>query len=86
MYACGELDELPNEKNQKAARSFIRGMLDAESIEILLLGRKSEPTANGMQEFSTSLTLEEETAQELVANALIGGTRYINKMMKRNAG
>ena len=56
MYARGELDELPKEINQRAARVFNRGMLDSESVAILLLGRKSKPTSKGMEEFSASLS------------------------------
>lgn len=82
MYVRGELDRLPKEINQRAARAFNRGMLDAESVAILLLGRRSKPTSKGMEEFSASLSPEEESAQELVANALTGGTRYLNKRKK----
>lgn len=85
MYARGELDELPMEINQRAARAFNRGMLDAESVAILLLGRKSKPTSKGVEEFSASLSPEEESAQELVANALTGGALYINKRKKRKS-
>jgi hypothetical protein len=87
MYDRAEIDKLPKEINHEAARAFNRGMLDIESILILLLGRKSKqaPEGKGIEELSASLSSDEEASQKIIADALTGGVRYINKKRKRKS-
>ena len=79
LYVRGDLQQLPKEINHEAAKGFNRGLLDAESIVILLLGRKPKQTPKGIEEHSARLTAAELTAQKLLADALTGGRCYSNK-------
>ena len=79
MYVRGDIDKLHVDINHKAAQAFNRGKLDSESVVILLLGRRSKMTPDGVQEHGVKLTSAEIDAQKLLADALTGGRRYINK-------
>ena len=79
MYVGGELERLPKKINHEVAKVFNRGLLDVESIVILLLGRRPKRTPNGIEEHSASLTNAEVTAQKALANALTDNMRYKNK-------
>ena len=83
LYVRGEVDNLSAETNHEAAKAFNRGVLDPESLVILLLGREPKKTPNGIQELSAVLSPAQVAAQRLVADALTGGERYINKKRGR---
>ena len=84
MYVRGDLEKVPKDINHKAAQAFNRGMLDAESIAVLLLGRKPKKTPDGMQEHGVKLTPAEIAAQKVLADAMTGGECYINKQRGKN--
>ena len=82
-YLSGGIDRLNKDVNHQAAKFFNTGLLDAESIVIIILGRKPVKTRNGLEEQSASLTQSEIEGQKILAGALTNGRRYKNKGKNR---
>lgn len=83
-YLSGALDNQSREVSRKAALYFDTGVLDAESIIIIILGRRPKNTTNGVEEHGSSLTPREIEGQKILADVLTQGRRYINKNKRKN--
>jgi hypothetical protein len=80
QYLRGDFDALDS-RSERAVRQYCDlDQLGPEAILMLLLGRRPCWRARGIeQQHSRSLTARELEAQALLATALTGGRRYLNK-------
>ena len=79
-YLRGDFDALDG-RSERAVRQYCDlDRLGPEAILMLLLGRRPRWSVAGIeQQHSRSLTARELEAQALLAAALTGGRRYVNK-------